>query len=76
MMRCIIAVVALIALCGCESEEEHQAKYMAFCTTHEFSKAQCEVMYLNFRQNERAEEAANASVGMSAAAMGMAAGRR
>lgn len=63
-----------LALTACQSAEERKTEYMAFCTTHEFSHAQCEVLYLNKQSSDNAAMQAASSQIMSGAAMGMAAG--
>lgn len=69
-----LALLVPLLLTACESEEERKLAYMNFCTTHEFSQAQCEVLYLNKRSSDNAESAANSASAMSGFAVGMSAG--
>ena len=48
---------------------------MAFCTTHDFTEKQCEVLYINKRSSDNASAQAASSAMMSGAAM-MSAGHR
>lgn len=75
-MKKIICLFLLLALCACESEAEHKAKWVAFCQQGEFSNKQCEVLYSLKKSSEDADATASMAVGLSAASMGVAAARK
>lgn len=72
-MKRLLLILPLV-LTACQSSEERKAEYMAFCTTHEFSQAQCEVLYLNKQASDAASSQAAFASGMSSAAIGISAG--
>jgi len=79
MRKSIITIGLLVLLVGCESEQEKAAKWQVFCTSHEFTAKQCEVLYVLKGENEDAANSANLAAGMVGMAVGMSAangGRR
>lgn len=65
--RLILSMLICLVLVGCKSEAETKAEFMQFCTEHEFTSKQCEVLYVMNKDTRDAQS-------MSAGAMGMAAG--
>lgn len=45
MKRTILIIAAALALAGCETEADKRAQFVAFCSTHDFSVNQCQVLY-------------------------------
>jgi len=74
MRRVAIILTCALCLTACESEEEKLAKWQSFCTAHEFTEKQCQVLYVLKQGNEEAKVAANSAAITSGAAMGFAIG--
>ena len=62
----ILGTCALLCACG-DSEAVKQAKWQAFCTQHEFTDKQCEVLYVLKSGDEEAANEASWAANMSAA---------
>lgn len=45
------ALIVLLALTGCQSHEEHRAKWIGICAKHEFSLVQCRMLFTLFHNS-------------------------
>lgn len=73
MKRLVLILALPLAACGPNYAERHAA-YMAKCTPH-FTPAQCEIFFEIKEEARSAKANAAAASAMSAAGVGLAAGR-
>lgn len=75
-MKKIAAVLSIMfLLCSCgDSKEVKLVKWKAFCTSHDFTEKQCEVLYVLKEGSDEASDNANFAAAMAGVSMGMAAG--
>ncbi len=75
-MKCIVKLLAVAAvvlmLAGCRNQENETLKFVKTCQLNGFNEHQC--LFLLDMQNDN-EDGQAMAIGMSAGAMGMAAGR-